>query len=45
MQDGREVQGGGLPVLDREAGVEHLRLPDGLLERPEAEARQVLADD
>ncbi len=43
VQDRREVEAGGLPVLDGRAGVEHLGVADRLLERAEAEPGQVLA--
>ena len=44
VQDRREVEAVRLPVLDRAAGVEHLGLPDRLVQAAEAQRRQVLAD-
>ena len=43
-QDGRQVEPGGLPVVDGPGGVDQVDPADGLLQRAEAEGGQVLAD-
>ena len=43
VEDGRQVQTAGLPVLHGTPDVQRLGLADGLLETPEAEGRQDLA--
>ncbi len=44
VQDRRQVEPAGLPVLDRPRGVEHLGVADRLVQRPEAQRGEVLAD-
>jgi glutamate synthase domain-containing protein 3 len=44
VQDGREVEPCGLPVVDRIGGVEHVDLADGLLDGAEPELGEQLAD-